>query len=341
MNYELLIFLPIFIFLINLFFKYNKFAPSYSGDKHQKYVEKKSIPLSGGFIIITTSLFLFYENNHIYAAALSMIFLIGFLSDLNLLSSPKTRFILQTITILFFVYLSKLNVGSTKIYFIDFLLENIFLSIFFTTFCLMIVVNGSNFIDGLNGMVLGYYLIVLLIIFDLNIYEKKYIQDYKIILFITLIGYLLLFNFFNQLYVGDGGAYILGFTCGYFLIAYYQNNNWISPYFVILLLWYPCFENLFSIIRKRLYNNSPLKPDSKHFHQLLFFFISKKFKYKNIYVNNYSSLIILFYNGSILFLGSQNTQSTKFQILLILINILVYIFFYIHLHKFRKRFKSS
>ena len=341
MNYELLIFLPIAIFLINLFFKYNKFALSYSGDKHQKYVEKKSIPLSGGLIIITTSLFLFYENNYIYAAALSLIFLIGFLSDLNFLSSPKTRFILQTITILFFVYLLKLNVGSTQIYFIDLLLENIFLSIFFTTFCLMIVVNGSNFIDGLNGLVLGYYLIVLVIIFNLKIYENIYFQDYKIILFIILIGYLLLFNFFNQLYVGDGGAYTLGFTCGYFLIAYYQNNNWISPYFVILLLWYPCFENLFSIIRKCLFNNSPLKPDIKHFHQLLFFFISKKFKYKNIYVNNSSSLIILFYNSSILFLGSQNTQSTKFQILLISINILVYIFFYIHLHKYRKRFKSS
>lgn len=341
MNYELLIFLPIAIFLINLFFKYNKFALSYSGDEHQKYVEKKSIPLSGGLIIITISLSLFYENNYIYAAALSVIFLIGFLSDLNFLSSPKTRFILLTFTILFFVYLSKLNVGSTQIYFIDFLLENIFFSIFFTTFCLMIVVNGSNFIDGLNGLVLGYYLIVLTIIFNLNIYENIYIQDYKIIIFIILIGFLLLFNFFNQLYVGDGGAYTLGFTCGYFLIAYYQNNNWISPYFVILVLWYPCFENLFSIIRKCLFNNSPLKPDIKHFHQLLFFFISKKFKYKNIYVNNSSSLIILFYNSLILFFGSQNTQSTKFQILLISINILVYIFFYIHLHKFRERFKSS
>ena len=33
----------------------------------------------------------------------------------------------------------------------------------FTTFCLMILINGSNFIDGLNGLLLGYSLLIILL----------------------------------------------------------------------------------------------------------------------------------------------------------------------------------
>ena len=50
-----------------------------------------------------------------------------------------------------------LQIYSTKIYFLDLILENIWISFFFTTFCILIAINGTNFIDGLNGLVLGYY----------------------------------------------------------------------------------------------------------------------------------------------------------------------------------------
>ena len=55
-----------------------------------------------------------------------------------------------------------------------------------------------------------------------------------------------------------------------------NNNYFISPYFIALLLWYPAFENLFSIIRKRIVKKDPLKPDNLHFHQLLFNFFETK-----------------------------------------------------------------
>ena len=54
----------------------------------------------------------------------------------------------------------------------------------------------------------------------------------------------------NKLFMGDSGAYVLGTICGYLLIKVHGENQEISPYFIILLFWYPCFENLFSIIRK-------------------------------------------------------------------------------------------
>ena len=58
--------------------------------------------------------------------------------------------------------------------------------------------------------------------------------------------------------LGDAGAYILSFFVGYLIIKCHNFNPNISPYFFITLLWYPCFENLFSIIRKLKNKFSPL-----------------------------------------------------------------------------------
>ena len=77
------------------------------------------------------------------------LFVIGLLSDLNILSSAKKDF-LQLILILLFVFISKLEVLPTRIDFIDKNFKNTYTSYLFTVFCLMILVNGSNFIDGLN-----------------------------------------------------------------------------------------------------------------------------------------------------------------------------------------------
>ena len=56
--------------------------------------------------------------------------------------------------------------------------------------------------------------------------------------------------FFNKLYLGDSGSYLLGLLFAIYLIDTYQINDSMSSLFIISLLWYPAFENLFSILRK-------------------------------------------------------------------------------------------
>ena len=70
--------------------------------------------------------------------------------------------------------------------------------------------------------------------------------------------------------LGDAGAYTLSFFVGFLIIKCHNFNPNISPYFFITLLWYPCFENLFSIIRKIKSKFSPLTPDNNHLHHLIF-----------------------------------------------------------------------
>ena len=99
--------------------------------------------------------------------------------------------------------------------------------------------------------------------------------------------------------LGDAGAYVLSFFVGYLILLCHNSNPNISPYFFITLLWYPCYENLFSILRKFKLNKSPIKPDNNHLHQLIFFYLKKKYKLKNIFANNEDRFNVVIHNTNI------------------------------------------
>ena len=173
-----------------------------------------------------------------------------------------------------FYFFHESNIESIRIDFLDHYLNNFWISCLFTTFCLIIMLNGTNFIDGLNGLIISYCLIIIFILFKLNLIDLLISNINLLLIIVTLIS-LLILNFNNKLFMGDSGSYLLGFISGYFLIITYLKNPFISPYFIVLLLWYPAFENLFSIIRKLKTRKSPIKPDTNHFHHLLFFLLKK------------------------------------------------------------------
>ena len=335
MNYINILIIPLIVYLLNTVIQFKNLLPSLSGEKHQLFVGSKKIPLSGGFIIIVTFLFLEKFNLEFYYLFSIMVFGIGFFSDLRILTSPRIRFYLQILFTLLFIIFYNFHISSIRIFFIDYLLSYKFFSYFFVIFCLLIIVNGTNFIDGLNGLVLGYFISILIIIYNLKLFESLQITQLEILYFIELLSFLLLFNLFNKLYIGDGGSYLLGFGFGILLIAIYESNKNISPFFIILLLWYPCFENLFSIIRKYRFNKSPLISDNKHFHQLFFYFVKKRFGLSKLLANNLCSIIINIFNVLTLLIGAQNIYSTQLQVLIVTFNITIYIFVYLRLFNYR------
>ncbi len=335
MIYFLTIALFFLTLIVNAIIKKKKLLPNYTGNIHQRFVGKQIIPLSGGIFIVSAFLIMFYKDYTFFCIILSLVFLLGFFSDIKFFSSPKYRFFFQSLVIFLFVYFSNLQIYPTRILFLDLILENIWISYFFTVFCILIAINGTNFIDGLNGLVLGYYLIILVIIFKLGLSIQTDIFHSQIIFLIIFLAFLFLLNLLNQFYIGDSGAYSLGFIFSFLLISIYLFNKNISPFFIILLLWYPCFENLFSIIRKYKFKKSPISPDEKHLHQLLFFFISKKLKLRNIYLNNLSSCLINFYNLIIFSVGSIYIHHTQYQIMLIIFNIIFYMIVYSRLFSFK------
>ena len=324
------------VFAISFLLKKKSLFLNYSGENHQSFSNKGNVPLSGGFFILIPLMF-FFSNNLEFNFFLVSIFLIGFFSDRKFLVSPKKRFIIQSILIFSFVIIIDLKIASSRIELFDIILNNTIFAYFFTTFCLLILVNGSNFIDGLNGLLISYTLIVLYFLINLGLVDNFIISDKFIDLILILLLLLLLLNISNILMLGDSGAYLLGFFLGFIIISSHINSPNISPYFFISLIWYPCFENLFSIIRKFNKKFSPLKPDNKHLHQLVFFFIKKVFKLNVILSNNLSSIIICFFNFLIIYVSTLNPSSTIFQIQLIILSVIFYNVIYILLNKFYKR----
>ena len=201
---------------------------------------------------------------------------------------------------------------------------------------MLILINGKNFIDGLNGLVIFNSIIIIYVLTNLGLINYSIISDQTVSLILLLLILLFLLNIFNLLMLGDSGAYLLGFFLGFIVVSSHINNPNISPYFFISLLWYPCYENLFSIIRKLKKKLSPLKPDSKHLHQLVFFFIKKKFNLSQLLANNLSSALVCLFNFLIIFICCLNPYSTLYQIKLIFTSVILYNVFYFLLNKFYK-----
>ena len=333
---KLLFFYFIAVLFFNYLLKKYKILNSYSGSIHQKFTND-SVTLSGGIFIFIPFIYIFiFEYSLIFIFCASLIFILGLLSDLNHLNNPKLRLFIQFIILVFFVFSLKIEVLPTRIDFIDNNFQNTFLSYFFTVFCLLILLNGSNFIDGLNGLLLGYIILILFFLFKLEILILIDTNFVNIYYFIFLLLFLLILNYFNFLFLGDNGSYLLSFIIGYLLIIIYNNSTHLSPYFIILLLWYPCFENLFSIIRKKIYKNDPLKADNYHLHHYLYKYVKNKFEVSKLFANNLTSIIVNLFNFIIFYIGSEYKNLTYVQLSLIIFCILIYFSAYFFLKNILK-----
>ncbi len=325
--YYAIILILVIIYL--LFFK--KFLNDKNKSPHQKFATNYIPPLLGGYFIILI-IFFSEQITLIQKVFFFFIFLSGTLSDFKILNSPTIRLIFQAIAILFFANFSGFNLYDTRIDFLDHLLQNFYFNLFFCSFCIIILVNGSNFIDGLNGLVSGYYIIVLLAIKYLGIYSDIADNNFlNLVIFVLILIFVL--NLLNKIYLGDSGSYLLGFFIAALLITIYGNNSYISPYFIILLIWYPCYENLFSLTRKFKSKISPFSPDNFHLHQLILNQMIKKIKLGKNFLNNLTSGSILIYNFFIILIATRDISNTKFQIFLLIFNILIYTVVYIFLKK--------
>ena len=332
--------LAIISYLLSNFCKKNKYMTSLSGDKHQEFTNNQSVPLIGGFFILIGFFFIFYDQNIHFLIVLTTIFFLGLFSDLKIVISPNIRILIQFIIVLYLIYFLKMEIGLTRISIVDNFLDNKIINILFVCFCLMVLINGTNFIDGLNGLSLGYYLLIFLALISNELNFSNFLQNKELVYISCFLFVFLILNFCNLFFIGDNGAYVLSLATGFLLINIYKENPYISPYFIILLLWYPCFELLFSMIRKFDSKYSPISPDSYHLHQLMFYLINDRFSLSQLKSNNISAFVILFFNSISIYCGSLKNSNTGILILLIIFNILIYSITYNLLLKYRNSNKT-
>jgi UDP-N-acetylmuramyl pentapeptide phosphotransferase/UDP-N-acetylglucosamine-1-phosphate transferase len=323
-------------FLINYFTnKYGLLLDNKKSSFHKVFIDKKSNPPFTGGIFILLSLLFFIPNIEINLKIfILLIFMSGFFSDIGILKSVKIRFFIQVTLVFLAVSVLNKYVNSVGWSIFNHFLTNNFFSLLFTSFCILIVINGTNFIDGLNTIVIGYYLIVLICI---SVFFKNndllLVSEQTIIFFSIILFSLLILNSLNLLYLGDNGAYILAFFVSIILIDLSANFKYLSPFYIVNLLWYPAYETLFSIVRKSKYKKSVSMPDNLHLHQLVYKKIKDQSNFNSKIINTLSGVIINIFNLSVLILATQNYSNSTYQIILILFSVTLYNLIYIVLKK--------
>ena len=295
--------------------------------------------LCGGIIIFICSVVFLDHELYVLKILGGCMLIVGILSDTNKFNSPKFRFIIQFLIVLLLLVLNQnLAITDLRINFIRDILEIKFFSILFTIFCILILINGSNFLDGVNTLILGYYILVMGVIittsiqFNLNLNPNIF---YLLIFLCTVY----MFNFFNKIYLGDAGSYLISFFTAFFILDFFSMNLTVSPYFICLLLWYPAFENLFSILRRVFFKSDLAKADQGHLHQLIYqFFAHNKF-FDRKYLNTMTGTLINLFIFLICAIFYNYYSFTKFLVLAIFLNIIIYMFLYFIIKKKLNHFK--
>lgn len=334
----LLSYSSVILFILNNFLLKMNILINETGDRHQKFASKLKVPLTGGIFLFSNLIFFNFADPLIFYSFSLTILMLGLISDLKIINSPIGRFIFQILIIIFFVISFDLKIYDTRVFFLDHLLNHEIFNYVFVAFCILIVINGSNFIDGLNSLCIGYYLVISFIILMLKNFHNIEVSFIEIEHLIYLLLFSYVINIFNKFFLGDSGSYLIGFLFSFLLIKIYLKNPNISPFFIVLLLWYPCFEILFSILRKKIMNKSSFEPDSNHLHQQIFNYLKKSFKLSTLKANILSANIINFYNLIIFIIALNYLKNTQIQFLIILFNIILYLVAYFKL--FNVRYKK-
>jgi UDP-N-acetylmuramyl pentapeptide phosphotransferase/UDP-N-acetylglucosamine-1-phosphate transferase len=259
---------------------------------------------TGGLILIFFLLLFFISLNkvsHVSKYFFSIIilsfffFIVGFFEDIKVKINPLLRLFFLFISSFFVLYFFDIQIPSTQIQFINKIIySSKFFSILFVCLCLMFIVNGCNFIDGFNGLLLIHSIIILIILSFINYSNIYNIHTQSVIFFFLAIKIsLFFFNFPKaKIFLGDSGAYIIGVFLSISAIEISNLNPKISPFFFANIFFYIFFEVIFSFFRKFIVEKkSPLKPDGKHLHMLIFKVIRKKLR-NSLKANFLSSLII-------------------------------------------------
>ena len=225
------------------------------------------------------------------------VFIAGIAEDCTRKIEPTLRMIaaLLSITIAFF-YLD-IGIRSLNFAWPDYLLSNFnFLSLLFTLLVVGGLINAINIIDGYNGLMAGYSVIVLLAIaYVSNILGDGLVFQLSLTLIASLAGFFV-FNFpLGKIFMGDGGAYFVGLMMAVIGLMLGIRNDEVSHWFVLLLFIYPLYETAFSIYRRKLLHKTDVsQPDANHLHSLIYrkLISCDRFKHNKVICNSMTAPVM-------------------------------------------------
>jgi UDP-GlcNAc:undecaprenyl-phosphate GlcNAc-1-phosphate transferase len=241
-----------------------------------------SVPVFGGIAIFTGILFslLFWakdlENIQFILVSFLIVFFIGVIDDLLTLS-PVKKLIGQIISILIIIYLGDLQIdnmhGVLGVHVLP-----AWISALFTIFVVIVITNGFNLIDGVDGLAGGIGVIASFAFGMIALLMEQ--EDMTIIAF-SLTGALLGFLKYNlhpaRIFMGDTGSLVVGMILSILAINLIKHGLVTEtiklpnkgPLLAIVILAIPLFDSLRVFIARIMKGRHPLYPGRGHIHHAL------------------------------------------------------------------------
>jgi UDP-N-acetylmuramyl pentapeptide phosphotransferase/UDP-N-acetylglucosamine-1-phosphate transferase len=197
-------------------------------------------------------------------------FCFGLAEDLTKRVSVRTRLIATMASGTVAWALTGASITHIGISGVDSLLAWLPVSVLFTAFAVGGVANSVNIIDGFNGLASGTVAICLIAL-GLIAQDCGDVQLARLCFIVcaVTVGFFLVNFPFGKLFLGDGGAYLLGFILAWLAVMLAYRNPSVSAWAPLLACAYPIFETLFTILRRVWARSHPGEPDSHHLHSLV------------------------------------------------------------------------
>jgi UDP-N-acetylmuramyl pentapeptide phosphotransferase/UDP-N-acetylglucosamine-1-phosphate transferase len=242
-----------------------------------------AVPRIGGvgiiFGVFLALLARYFQNAEVGTFGLLLVasalpaFLSGLVEDITKKVGIKIRLLATVLSAGLAGYFLNAWLNSVQILGIDdLMLAYPFAAIAITCFAVGGVANAFNIVDGYNGLSSMVAVIILAGI----AYVAFQVGDSAIMIAaLAMIGALAGFLIWNYprglIFLGDGGAYFVGFWIAELSVLLTARHPEVSKWFPLLLCLYPIFETLFTIYRRAILRRAhPGMPDALHLHQLIY-----------------------------------------------------------------------
>ena len=229
--------------------------------------------------VLTGTLALSHEPLFLSYAALLLVsaiplLLAGFAEDVGFNVSPKARLgAIGFSSLLAAVFLPAV-VSALGVHGLDTILAVYPIALVFTIFAASGVTNAFNLIDGLNGLASFTAITTAASLSALAmIAGLVHLQTFYGMFVVVTFGFFLLNFPFGKLFLGDGGAYLIGHCLVWGGITLANQVEGLSPFAILLIFFWPIADTALAIWRRMRLASPADRPDRLHFHQLVMRFL--------------------------------------------------------------------
>lgn len=198
------------------------------------------------------------------------VFLAGLSEDLGVGSSPRLRLFAAIASgALAIQFMGGVWLQSISMPLLDPLFDVPALAIPFTLFAAAGVTHAFNLIDGLNGLAAGTGIMTALGLASLSLTAGQPTLFVAMLLVAAALAGFLSMNFpKGRLFLGDGGAYLIGHLLVWTAITLPARAPEINHWALLLVFFWPVADTVLAIWRRRMRGAGLGRPDRMHVHQV-------------------------------------------------------------------------